>query len=168
MKISQLILASLLTLSAALPASAQIEWMTWTEAVAAQQKQPKKMLIDVYTDWCGWCKQMDKITFADQEVGRLVGQDFYAVKLNAEQAGELMWKDKTYRLEQNGSRPVHQLARELLGGRLGYPTVVFVDAQSKVIQAVPGYHSPDDFRKMVRYFGDDIYLTKPWNEFAGR
>ena len=164
----RLALAAAALLVTTLTASAQIKWMTWSEAMAAQERAPKKLLVDVYTDWCGWCKQMDKVTFSDAEVARLVADDFYAVKLNAEQAGELSWGSRAFALETGGSRPVHALARELLSGRLGYPTVVFVDAKSKVIQAVPGFHNANDFRKIVQYFGDDIYLSKPWNEYAGR
>ena len=159
---------SLLFVTSTLLANAQIKWMSWEEATAAQEREPKKMLIDVYTDWCGWCKQMDKVTFSDPDVARLVSEDFYAVKLNAEQAGSLAYNGKTYSLDDSGRRPVHGLARELLSGRLGYPSVVFLDAKSKVIQSIPGFHNATDFRKIVQYFGDDIYLSKPWNEFAGR
>ena len=33
----------------------KIKWMGFEEAVALGEKQPKKLFIDVYTNWCGWC-----------------------------------------------------------------------------------------------------------------
>lgn len=135
--------------------------------MAAQADAPKKVFVDVYTDWCGWCKRMDANTFSDPEVSRMLNADFYAVKLDAEQEGELEYAGKTYTFRPGGRRGVHGLAAELLGGRLGYPSVVFLDEDSDVIQSVPGYQEPEAFQKVVRYFGSDAYRTTPWVEFAG-
>ncbi|MBK7335110.1 MAG: DUF255 domain-containing protein [Saprospirales bacterium] len=62
-----------------------LKWHTWEEAVAANKKEPRKILVDVYTDWCGWCKRMDATTFQDQTVMDYLKKNFYAVKLDAEQ-----------------------------------------------------------------------------------
>ena len=60
-----------------------INWMTWDEANAANKVTPKKIFIDIYTDWCGWCKKMDKSTFQDASVIEALNKDFYAVKFDA-------------------------------------------------------------------------------------
>ena len=146
--------------------AAQIEWLTWEEAAARQAEAPRKLVVDVYTDWCGWCKEMDRRTFADPEVAREINAHFYAVKLDAERAGQLSYRGRTFALESGGRRPTHALARELLGGRLGYPTVVFMDEASEVIQAVPGFHEAGDFLKMARYFGQDHYRRVAWEEYG--
>ena len=62
-----------------------IQWMTWDEAVAASKESPKKILVDVYTDWCGYCKKMDKGTFTDVDLAKYINENFSAVKLDAEQ-----------------------------------------------------------------------------------
>ena len=147
-------------------ATAQIEWLSWEEATAKQAEAPRKLLVDVYTDWCGWCKEMDRRTFADEAVAAEVNASFYAVKLNAERPGQLRYRERTFSLESGGRRPTHALARELLGGRLGYPTVVFLDEDSQVIQAVPGFHEADAFVKVARYFGGDHYRRVAWEEYG--
>lgn len=61
------------------PHHGPITWMSFEEAVAKSQKEPRKMFIDVYTDWCGWCKRMDATTFQDSIVAKYMGEKFYAV-----------------------------------------------------------------------------------------
>ena len=65
--------------------SQEVKWMTWEEAAAANDKQPKKIFVDVYTNWCGWCKKMDASTFKETDVVKILNEKFYPVKLNAEQ-----------------------------------------------------------------------------------
>ena len=163
-----LITTAALFISLNFASAQQIEWMTWDEAVAANAKNPKKIFVDVYTDWCGWCKRMDKATFADKTVAKALNQDFFAVKFNAEQKEDIVFKGKTYKFVAGGRRGSHELARMLLQGRMGYPTVVFLNENVEVIQPVPGYQEPDAFMKVVNYFGEDLYKTTPWNEYQGR
>ena len=61
-----------------------IQWMTLAEAIEAQKENPKKIIIDVYTDWCGPCKLMDKNTFQNRDVAAYISKHYYAVKFNAE------------------------------------------------------------------------------------
>lgn len=149
-------------------ATAQVKWMTWNEAVEANAKNPKKIFVDVYTDWCGWCKRMDQSTFSDKIVAKALNDDFYAVKFNAEQKEDIVFNGKTYKFVPGGRRGSHELARMLLQGRMGYPTVVFLNERVEVIQPVPGYQEPTAFLKVVNYFGEDLYKTTPWNEYQGR
>ena len=55
-----------------------IEWITFEQAVKAQEENPKKILMDVYTDWCGPCKLMDKKTFQNPYVAAYVREHYYA------------------------------------------------------------------------------------------
>lgn len=161
------LLLAVVLLVASATARAQVRWMTWAEAMEAQREEPRKIFVDVFTEWCGWCKRMDATTFGDRRVASLLNDDFYAVKLDAEQRGELEFKGRTYAFRPGGRRGVHELAAELLGGRLGYPSVVFLDEDGEVIQAVPGYQEADDFLKVAAYFGSDAYRTTPWSDYSG-
>ena len=77
--------AILLLLLPATIAAQEVEWMSWEEALARSESdaEPKKIFVDVYTDWCGWCKRMDATTFVDPTIVSLMDEHFYAVKLNA-------------------------------------------------------------------------------------
>ncbi|WP_332912621.1 thioredoxin family protein [Algoriphagus boritolerans] len=85
-------------MSFAANAQDQINWLKFEEAIAANAKSPKMLLVDVYTDWCGWCKKMDKDTFTDPKVIAYINSNFYPVKMNAEDTKrtfEFMGKEYT-------------------------------------------------------------------------
>jgi thioredoxin-related protein len=73
----------------------EINWMTIEEAELAVKKQPKKILIDVYTDWCGYCKKMDKTTFQDKDMINYLNKEFYCVKMDGEDKNIMTFKGKT-------------------------------------------------------------------------
>lgn len=168
-KITQISLFFLLFIG--LQASAQdIKWLTWNEAVKLSQTdaKPKKMFIDVYTDWCGWCKKMDKETFQNPEVSKYMQENFYMVKLDAEGKDPIEYKGNTFKFVPSGRNGYHELAAALLQGRLSYPTVVFLDEEMNMLSPVPGYQTVEPFMEIARYFGDNIYKDKDWKSYAGQ
>jgi thioredoxin-related protein len=142
------LLIALFTLTFCLHAQAQkIEWMSFEAAIDAQAKadQPKKIFIDVYTDWCGWCKKMDKETFNNPEVAVYMQQHFYMVKLDGEGKKPIVFRGKTFSFVPSGRNGYHELAAGLMQGQLSYPTVVFLNEQAELLSPVPGYHPPESF-----------------------
>ncbi|MBI5917472.1 MAG: DUF255 domain-containing protein [Bacteroidetes bacterium] len=142
-----------------------IHWMTWQEMAEKQKKQPRKVVVDVYTEWCGWCKRMDANTFCQPQIAKYVNQNFYAVKFDAEQKGDIVYKDKTYKFVKNGMRGYHELAAEITRGRLSYPTIVFLDEKIEVIQSIPGYRDALEFETIATYFGKNEHLRTPWESY---
>ena len=142
-----------------------IEWHTLTEAIELNKAEPRNFIIDVYTDWCGWCKVMDKKTFSEANVGNYLNDNFYPVKLDAEQRGEIIFKDYTYKFVPNGSKGYHELAAALLQGKLSYPTVVFLDEDFNLIQPLPGYREAKEFHPILTYFGEDLYKQMAWKDY---
>jgi thioredoxin-related protein len=113
----------------------KIKWLTIEEAYKLNQKEPRKIFIDVYTDWCGWCKKMDRDTFSDPKVAEFVTENFYAVKLNAEDTFSIQLAD-------DPTTP-QKIARSM--GVSGYPTIVYMKEDFKTIHVVPGYQKAGDF-----------------------
>ena len=147
----------------------QVDWLTWDDAVALTKNEgnTKKVFIDVYTDWCGWCKKMDKDTFQNPEVAAYMNANFLMVKMDGEGKEPLDFNGKTFKYVPSGRRGYHELAAALLQGRLSYPTVVFLDQDLKMLSPVPGYQKVEPFLQIARYFGDDIYKTQDWKTYSG-
>ena len=74
----------------------KINWMTMNEALEAQKKKPKKIFVDIYTNWCGPCKMLDKNTFSNPDLIKYVNEKFYAVKFNAEGNETVSYQGQTY------------------------------------------------------------------------
>jgi thioredoxin-related protein len=136
-------------------ATAQIKWHSFDEGVALARQENKKILIDVYTDWCVWCKKMDKDVYTDKGVGKSISSDFVAVKLNAEST-----KGLTYNGEHTDEA---SFARAM--GVTGYPTIVFLAPGSQPITKIDGYVEPKEFTSVLRFIGKDYYKTKSFDEF---
>ncbi len=131
---------------------AGIKWLTFEEALVLQEKEPRMWVIDFWTDWCGWCKRMEATTFSDPKIGAFVNENYYAVSFNAEQKEEITVKGRTYKFIENGRRGYHELAAELMQGKMSYPTVVFLNRDMQIFQALPGYRTKEDFHPIVQYF----------------
>ena len=150
--------------------SGKIKWLSFEEAMKKNQKEPRKIIIDVYTEWCGWCKYMDKTTFTDPNIIAYINANYYAVKLDAETTDTIEYKGKKYGPSQphiTGQRkPTHNLAIYLLRGQMSYPNLLYMDDSSNIITAIPGYKSPKDLQPLLIYFGENIFKYEDINKFA--
>lgn len=127
--------------------------------------EPRMMVIDVYTDWCGWCKRMDAATFSVPEIAARLNKNFYPVKLNAEGKEDIVIGDHAYKFIDNGRRGYHELAAIVTKGRLSYPTISCVDEQGRVIDAYPGYKDPEQFKIFLAFFEEEAYKSQSWEEY---
>ena len=142
--------------------------MSWEDAVEANQKNPKKIMVDLYTDWCGWCKVMDKKTFSDPEIIKLINKDFYAVKFNAEQRETVQYNGTSFEFVQaEGSRRggVHMLAYSLTDGKMSYPTLVYLNEKMERISISPGYKEVDQLKNELEFASSEYYNKGSFDEF---
>lgn len=140
-----------------------IHWMNIDEVQVAMKKQPKRVFVDVYTDWCGWCKVMDKKTFSNKEVAAYMNQHFYAVKLNAEQKDTIHFMGRNYGFVPQ--QRANQFAAELMSGRMSYPTFVILDDAFQNPIPVPGYQNVPTMEKILKYIATGVYKTVQFPEY---
>jgi len=149
-----------LVMLVAFSATAQVKWMTFDEALAAQEKEPRKLIVDVYTSWCGPCKLLDKNTFQNKEVADFINANYYAVKFNGEGTEEVNYLDNTYTNpshdpNRRGRNSQHQFAQAMKVR--GYPSIVFFDEKGNFIQPVVGYKTPKQLEIFLKMIANDDY-----------
>lgn len=140
-----------------------IKWVSISEAEKLSAQQPKKILIDIYTDWCGWCRKLDATTYKDPRVVKYLNENFYAVKLNAESKEKITYQNKEYSYDP--ARRINGVAANFLSSSGGYPTTTFLDEKLQVVSIVPGYLQADMMVNILTFFGENHYLTTDWNSY---
>ncbi len=136
--------------------NSNLKWHDFNDGFAEAKKTNKKILIDVYTDWCGWCKRMDSQTYADKQVAKYLGERYVLVKLNAESARKLFYKDKEL-TEREFSTSF---------GISGYPATLFLKSNGEAITIYPGFADAKRFMDVASFIAEDHYLTKKFDEYV--
>ncbi len=150
----------------------KINWMSLEEAMAAQEKEPRNIMIDMYTYWCGPCRLLDKNTFQNTDVAAFVNKNYYAVKFNAEGNEVVSFKDQTFTnpgydpAKAKRRNSAHQLAAYFRVQ--AYPTIIFLDEKGDLIAPIKGYHNPNQLEVFLKFFAtnDLKKVTKEhWEQY---
>ena len=139
-----------------------VHWMTLDEVQVAMQKSPKKVWIDVYTDWCGWCKVMDRKTFSNLYVAQYMNEHFYSVKFNAEQKEPITFMGKKY--EFDPAKGTHGFILGYLK-ELKYPSALCFDKNFVFLQSVGGYQDVANMEMILKYFAQALDRKIPWDSY---
>lgn len=162
-----------LTMSLSATAQEKIKWMTLQQAIDKNKTEHRKIIVDVYTDWCGWCKRMDATTFASPEVAAYINANYWAVKFDAEGNDTVNYKGQQYinlppvtapdgRVRKN----THTLAVKLLNGRMSYPSLVYLDDSSNVIAPIGGYRDANGLMPFLVYFAENLHKYADLQQFT--
>jgi thioredoxin-related protein len=135
-----------------------VKWVAFDEGMAKAQIENKKVLVDVYTDWCTWCKKMDAEVYKDPKVAEILKEKFITIKLNAEANASLKYANNSYTNAE--------FTKSL--GIDGYPATVFFSSDSKPITLLPGYVEPQRFASILRYIGEDHYKSVPFEDYLNK
>ncbi len=151
----------------------EINWLTFEEAAEAQKNDPRKIMVDAYTTWCGPCKMLDKYTFQNKDVTAYINKNYYAVKFNAEGNETVVFKEKTFTNPnfdptKKGRNSSHQLTGYF--GIIAYPTILFLDEESNYIGPIPGYKTPRQLEIYLKLFNADhhknIKTKEAWEAYS--
>lgn len=142
------------------PLQAQVKWHAIEEASAAKIGD-KMYFVDFYTSWCGYCKKMDRETFTDPTVAKILNNYYYPVKFNAEGNNTFQWQGRTYHPATAGRARTHEFA----AGLRGYPTYVLYRADGTALQAIPGFYPPKDFIVVLWYFASGDHQRYPFDRY---
>ena len=140
----------------------QIEWMQMNEALELQEKKPKKILLFVYTEWCGYCHKMNKQTFVNKDVAKYINKHFYAVNFNGEGTEKVNYKDFEYTNPNHDPKRKGRNYQHFFADALqitSYPAIVFFDENGDIISPVKGYKSPKDLEIYLKMIANDDYKT---------
>lgn len=119
-------------------------WRTWDAGLREAGSADRPVLVNVYTDWCGWCKRMEREVYSRRDVQDYLARKFVIVKLNAESGEAARYQGKPY--------TGRTLAAHF--GVTGFPTTIFLTSKGDHLGNVPGYTPPDRFLLLLRYIGD--------------
>lgn len=145
----------------------EIRWISIEEAMHKSAQNPKPIMVDFYTDWCGWCKKLDQSTYIDSTVVHYVNENYYAVKFDAEQKEDIQFLGKTFSFVPSGSKGTHQFAMQMANrnGRIGYPTITFLDASGNRIAAEAGFKDSKKMLLILKYYGEGFFKEMDFNTF---
>ena len=155
----KLLIYTFLLLSVTMTQAQEINWVTIEQALELQDKNPKKIIMDVYTNWCGPCKMLDKRTFKNKDVANYINENYYAVKFNGEGDATVNYKENTYTNPQydptkaNRRNSAHQFARFMRVN--AYPTLVFFDEKGDFITPIKGFQTPQQLELYLKLFKTD-------------
>jgi thioredoxin-related protein len=128
----------------------------FNDALKTAKDEDKRVIVDIYTDWCGWCKKMDSEVYGKKDIKEIVEENFVFVKLNAESSNKVKYNGKE----------ITEADLAVQFQATGYPTTIFLEPDGKVIEYkynkepmnfLPGYIKASDYKKILIFIANGRY-----------
>lgn len=161
------ITALLLLVAAFCPVSGQkagVKWYNIEEAEKLAKENPKPLMVDTFTDWCGWCKKLDQDTFSNPVVAEILNTKFYPVKFDAEGKNPVTFQGQIF-INDGKTGEAHQFAFALLRGQLSYPNLAFFNDKLQLLTNVPGYREPKEMEVLLSFIAEKAYDKQNYQEY---
>ena len=142
-----------------------VKWLTLKEAQQKNKETPKPMIIDIYTDWCGWCKHMMKTTYSNPGIAEYINTHFYPVKFDAETKDTIEYNGKIYKPLSPQPKTPHELAVKFLGERLSYPSTMFITNNYNFNMLSQGYLEDKKLEPFLVFMVENAWQTTQFEEF---
>ncbi|MCK4907741.1 MAG: DUF255 domain-containing protein [Spirochaetes bacterium] len=133
-----------------------VKWISYDSAVQKAKTSKKHLIVDLYTDWCSWCKVLDKKVYSNKKIVKVMDKLFHPVKINAESDSVVA---KIQGMDLTG-RQLTQMFKVT-----GFPSTAFLDPDGKLIGVVPGYIPPEKFIQLIKFIGGSHYKTMKFQEY---
>lgn len=143
-----------------------VNWISFKEAQEKNKTLAKPFLIDIYTDWCGWCKHMMKTTYSNQGLASYINANFYPVKFDAETKDTIEYNGKIYKPYSKEPKTPHELAVKFLGNNLSYPSTIFVTNNYEYNLLTQGYLDDKKIEPILVFMVENGWRTGVYEEFS--
>lgn len=145
-----------------------VNWMTLKEAQEKSKLQPKPVLLEIYTDWCGWCKHMMKTTYSNQGLAGYINANFYPVKFNAETKDTIEYLGKKYFPTSKEPKTPHELAIKFLGNSQSYPSTLFLANNFEFTLVTQGYLDDKKIEPILVFTVENGFRSCGYDDFSER
>ena len=150
----------------------KIKWLSFDQAVSENKKKPKKILINVYTNWCNSCNVMKKATLSNPVIAQYINDKFYAVDFDAQSMDSISFMGTKFGNGGKEKNFFHDFIIAALKGNIILPNQLIFNEQNMMIDQLPYFMTPKTFEMILKYLGEDGYKKTKWEDyqkdFAGK
>ena len=145
-----------------------VKWLNFKQAQELNKQVQKPFIIDIYTDWCGWCKHMMKTTYSNAALANYINANFYPVKFDAETKDTIEYQGKKYYPTSTAPKTPHQLTIKFLGSSLSYPSTIFSGNNLEFNLLTQGFLDDKKIEPLLVYMVENVFRTTVYDDFSER